>query len=80
MQMDPNRFEHRQFGLRTVVPGDMASEDDRNDVYASIERSVNRSTKGIDRFEELFAKVDLTGDVLPMISGALLAAETVEPQ
>ncbi|OMC14955.1 hypothetical protein [Mycobacterium sp. SP-6446] len=67
MRMDPNRFEHKQFGLRTVAHGDMTSEDDRNDVYASIERSVNRSTRGIDRFEELFAKADLTGDVLAMI-------------
>jgi hypothetical protein len=67
MQIDPTRFEQKQFGQRTVQPGDLASEDDRNDMFASIEKSVDRSTKGIDRYEALFAKVDLTGDVLPIV-------------
>ena len=72
MQTDPNRFYGKQFGKRTIASTDLATDDDRDDVWRSIENSLrklkhpqtNRTLHGIDRYEQLFAALDLPGDVL----------------
>ena len=64
MQTDPNRFCGKSFGSLTVNPEQLTTDDGRDEVWDAIERRLERNLYGIDRYEHLFATLDLSGDVL----------------
>lgn len=64
MQNDRKRFEGKTFGSVTVTPAHLDTDVGRDDVWSEIEKRLDRNLYGIDRYESLFATLDLSGDVL----------------
>lgn len=64
MQTDRNMFEGKIFGNFTITSAHLDTDDSRDDTWAEIEKRLNRNLHGIDRYEDLFAKIGLSGDVL----------------
>ena len=75
METDPGSLENKTIGNKTFATSDFGSDEGRDDAYTAIERRLDRTLYGVDRYEQLFALMELAGDVPDIIKTLVAEAQ-----